>query len=72
MLCFTMLCFTMLLCYASLYVSSSVSRSSITIMLYYADFFAGHSRGGSRTHLRIVAAITMVNRFMSGLDGWIE
>jgi hypothetical protein len=59
MLRFTMLCY----------------RSSIIIIMHYADFFAGHSRGGSVTPLMIKAAITMVNWFMGGLDlidGWIE
>jgi len=50
-----------------------MSRSSIIIIMHYADFFAGHSRGGSVTSLMIKAAITMVNRFMLGLvNGWIE
>lgn len=50
-----------------------MSRSSIIIIMHYADFFAGHSRGGSVSPLRIVVAITMVNRFVGGLDlidGW--
>jgi hypothetical protein len=65
-LCYALLCYATMLCYASLYVSSFVSRSSIIIIMHYADFFAGHSRGGSVTSLMIKAAITMVNRFMLG------
>ena len=52
-----------------------MSCSSIIIIMHYADFFAGYSRGGSITSVRIVAAIMMANRFMGGLDlidGWIE
>ena len=59
-----------MLCYASLYVSLS-----IIIIMHYADFFAGYSRGGSVTPVTIVAAITIVNVFMGELDlidGWIE